>query len=124
MQFHIQSQSFALTDALRGYAERRLGLALNHARDHIHRIEVRLSDINGPRGGSDKRCQIVVTLGKFPSVVIEDTECDLYVAIDRASERIGRAVARRLEHNHGHRSRYNMRLNPELELNTSLLQPV
>jgi ribosome-associated translation inhibitor RaiA len=30
-------------------------------------------------------------------VVIEDTESDLYVAIDRAAERAERAVVRRLE---------------------------
>ncbi len=29
--------------------------------------------------------------------MIEDTEADLYVAIDRATERAGRAIVRRLE---------------------------
>lgn len=124
MQFHIQSQSFTLTEALRAYAERRLRLALNHARDHIRRIEVRLSDINGPRGGADKRCQIVVPLEKHSSVVIEDTESNLYAAIDRAADRAARAVARRLEYNNGHRSGYNSRLNPGQEPNASLFPPV
>ena len=32
-----------------------------------------------------------------PNVVIEDTEADLYVAIDRAADRAERAVTRRLE---------------------------
>jgi ribosome-associated translation inhibitor RaiA len=57
---------------------------------------VQLSDINGPRGGIDKRCQIEVQLKGTPNVVIEDVEADLYAAIDRAAERVGRTVARRL----------------------------
>ena len=58
---------------------------------------LRLSDINGPRGGRDKRCRIQVPFPGTRNVVIEDTEADLYVAIDRAAERAERAVVRRLE---------------------------
>ena len=62
----------------------------------IQRVTVRLSDINGPRGGEDKRCHIALRLKGLPRLVIEDTEADLYVAIDRAAERAGRTVQRRL----------------------------
>lgn len=48
---------------------------------------VGLAAINGPRGGVDKRCQIVLKLAGQNSIVIEDTEADLYFAIDRACER-------------------------------------
>jgi len=57
---------------------------------------VRLSDINGPRGGLDKRCGIEIRLKGASAVAIEDTEADLYVAIDRAAERAGRTLDRRL----------------------------
>ncbi|MFQ5488034.1 MAG: hypothetical protein ACE5ET_06285, partial [Gammaproteobacteria bacterium] len=57
---------------------------------------VRVSDINGPRGGADKCCQIQVILSHVPNVIIKDTETDLYVAIDRAADRAGRTVGRRL----------------------------
>ena len=97
MQIHIQSQGFTLTDALREHAEHRLRFGLTHASDHIRRVKMRLSDINGPRGGADKRCSIVVTLENLPEVVIEDVENDLYVAIDRAADRVSRSVARCLE---------------------------
>ena len=57
---------------------------------------MRLSDINGPRGGADKCCHIQVVLPHLPDVVIEDIEMDLYAAIDRAADRAGRTVGRRL----------------------------
>jgi ribosomal subunit interface protein len=96
MQMDIQSQGFSLTDGIRDYVMKRLAYALAHGDAVITRIIVRLSDINGPRGGDDKRCLIEVRLKAASAVVIEDTEADLYVAIDRAAERAGRTLARRL----------------------------
>jgi ribosomal subunit interface protein len=94
MQIDIQSQGFTLTDGLRDYVMKRLAYGLNHGDQSITRVVVRLSDINGPRGGADKRCFIEVRLKGAPTVVIEDLEGDLYLAIDRAAERAGRALAR------------------------------
>jgi len=96
MQIEIQARSFSLTDALRDYTKRRLGFALSSRDEHIQRVQVRLSDINGPRGGDDKHCHIQVMLSHLPDVVIEDTEADMYDAIHRAVDRAGRTVGRRL----------------------------
>jgi len=96
MQIDIQSQGFTLTDGLRDYVMKRLAYGLNHGDQSITRVVVRLSDINGPRGGADKRCFIEIRLKGAPTVVIEDLEADLYLAIDRAAERAGRTLARRL----------------------------
>ena len=97
MQIDIQARNFSLTDALRSYAERRLSFALNSGKDHIQRVVIRLSDINGPRGGADKRCHLQVVLAGLSGVVIEDTEVDLYDAIDRATERAGNTVVRKIK---------------------------
>ena len=96
MQIDIQTRNFSLTPALRSHVERRLGYALSSRDDHIQRVQVRLSDINGPRGGADKNCSIQVFLAHLPDVVIEDTEVDLYTAIYRAADRAGRTVGRRI----------------------------
>jgi ribosomal subunit interface protein len=96
MNLQIQAQDFTLTDGLRQHVAMRLGYALNHGRDTIMRIVVRLSDINGTRGGVDKCCGIEVRLKGAPALIVEETQADLYVAIDRASERIGRMLDRRL----------------------------
>jgi putative sigma-54 modulation protein len=95
MQIEIQVRNFSLTRAMRAHIERRLAFALSTGYRHVRHILVRLSDINGPRGGSDKRCQLEVML-PGQSVVVEDTEADLYVAINRAAARAGRTVMRQL----------------------------
>lgn len=96
MQVDIQSTGFTLTAGIRAYFMKRLTDDLNHGDGHVTRVIVRLSDINGPRGGVDKRCFIEVRLKHAPALVIEDTEADLYLAIDRATERAGRAMERSL----------------------------
>jgi putative sigma-54 modulation protein len=65
-----------------GYVKRRLGFSLNSRDEYIQRIKVRLSDINGPRGGADKCCHIQVVLPKLADVIIEDTEVDLFEVIE------------------------------------------
>ena len=96
MQIDIQARNFSLTQALRNHVERRLGFALSTRYDRIKRILVRLSDINGPRGGNDKCCQLHVVLPGQADVVIADTQSDLYAAIDCAADRASRAVSRKL----------------------------
>ena len=116
MQIKIQAHKFYLTDSLRNYAERRLRFALTCYNDHIHRVEMHLSDINGPRGGADKHCHLHVVLSGLPDVIIEDTELNLYVAIDRATDRAGRAVIRKID-----RQVTLLRRSPPLEPRAELL---
>jgi len=96
MQIEIQARDFQLTHALRDHIQRRLDFALSTRHQHIQTIKVRLSDINGPRGGNDKRCLIQMVLPQLSDVVIEDTETDMYVAIDRAADRASRTLGRKL----------------------------
>lgn len=97
MLINIQTQGLELTEALRDYTQKRLAYALSHGQQQIQRVQVRLIDVNGPRGGVDKRCQVDVRLKGLPPIVLEDIESDLYMAIDRAVERVGRTLARRLD---------------------------
>ena len=97
MRITIQASGFEMTTALRSYTEQRLAGALGWAGQHMRRLAVSLSDINGPRGGIDKRCKIQVLLDGDREVVIEDTEADLYAAIGRAADRADRAVVRQIE---------------------------
>jgi hypothetical protein len=50
----ITAHNFLLTDALRIHAERRLHFSLSNYDERIQRVVLRLSDINGPRGGADE----------------------------------------------------------------------
>ncbi len=97
MRIDIQALGFSLTAPLLDHTRRRLRFALTRAGDRIKRVEVRLGDTNGPRGGTDKFCRMQVYIEHAPPVLIEDVGADLYAVIDRAAARAGRNVAKRLE---------------------------
>lgn len=96
MQLNIQTAGFSLTDSLKEYTTRHMQFALNRDDALIVRARIWLADINGPRGGIDKRCQIELKLAGQNNIMIEDVESDLYLAIDRACERCMRTLARRV----------------------------
>lgn len=104
MQLDIQTTGFSLTNSIKAYTTRHMQFALNRHIALVMRARVSLADINGPRGGIDKRCRIELKLAGQNNVVIEDTEADLYFAIDRACDRcmrtLSRQVARAKQHSH------------------------
>ena len=97
MRIHVRSRGFELTDALRAHAERRLLFALGRYGGRLQSVLLRIDDVNGPRGGADKRCQIVARLAPRGDVRVEELDGDLYAAISRAADRLDRAVARETE---------------------------
>lgn len=109
MRINIQARGFELTEGLRQHTERRLQFAIDWAGDDVKTVKVRFSEINGPRGGNDKRCTIQIPIAGQNDVMIEDTEADLYVAIDRAAERAEQTLARKLERTREHKhQRFNV----------------
>lgn len=97
MRLHIHGQGLTFGGAERERVERRFGFALGRFGDSVGRVTVHLVDVNGPRGGADKRCRAVVEVAGHRPVVVEDADARLEVAIDRAADRVGRAVRRQLD---------------------------
>ena len=97
MRIDIKGSGFPVTAALMGHAERRLRFALTRHCDRIVRVAVLVGDSNGPRGGTDKFCRIRILLQRAPEVLVEDNGAELYAVIDRAAERAGRNVAKRVD---------------------------
>jgi ribosome-associated translation inhibitor RaiA len=95
----LRSWNVPLSEAMREHVARRLDFALGRFAHRIEGITVRLVDINGPKGGIDKRCRIVVRLTQSRSVVVEATDSDAYAAVSqaaiRADETVARAITRR-----------------------------
>jgi len=103
MRIDIQARDFALTRSLREYIERRLQFAFGWADDQLRQVSVQLFDGNGSCGNDNKCCRIHIDFPGVPDIVIEDTEADVCIAIDRAASRAGRSVAHGLDRLHEYR---------------------
>lgn len=85
-------------------AHRRLEFALGRFASRVRSLTVRLTDLNGPRGGLDKKCLIAVRLDRPRKVlIVEDVDADGGAVISRAADRAARAVSRAIEATSGHR---------------------
>jgi|SRR5579872_69202 len=88
-----------LANMLRNYADRRLRFALSRFGDRVERVLVTVSESTDTERTSEKHCSIRVDLTPFGQVFAEETDPDVYAAIDRAAGRVGRLLASRLERN-------------------------
>ena len=96
MQLVIRSKNIELADGFKEYVEYRMRFALARFNQRIRDVVVTLADVNGPRGGVDKRCRVVVRLNPSAKLSIDETDVDLETAVAHAAERMERAVTRRL----------------------------
>lgn len=78
----------------RRQAERRLRFVTRRLQWLVPRARIRLSDLNGPRGGVDKRCQVELHTDVAGTVVVTAVASHWPAALDRALARAGRALLR------------------------------
>ena len=71
---------------------RRLRHALGRFRDRIARVTVRLEDLNGPRGGLDKQCNVEAKLAAGGTLMATVRDFGLEAAISKAADRLARQV--------------------------------
>jgi ribosomal subunit interface protein len=96
MKIQIPKCDVDVTAVLRDHIERRLGLALARFADQIGRVIVRFSHADGPASGAHLCCRIEVGL-RPQRLDVEDIDVDLFAAVNHATDRASRSVARALE---------------------------
>ncbi|MFL6695730.1 MAG: HPF/RaiA family ribosome-associated protein [Vitreoscilla sp.] len=79
---------------LRDLAERRVNFVLRRLAWLVPRAEVHLSDVNGSRGGIDKRCQVELKTDGAGSVIVTSVARDWRTALDLALARAARSLTR------------------------------
>lgn len=83
--------------------ESRVGFALRRLRPRILRAVVRLSDVNGHRGGVDKRCSVAIDTDGHGRLVATGLGADWRDALDAALARAQRTLVRTLDRRQDHK---------------------
>lgn len=94
MQVEVIRRTLGVTRALRDHMGARLAELLVRFRGQVRRVTILLADRNGPRGGIDKECRLVVHLRRGGAVVAEARDAVADVAVDRAAHRARQLLAR------------------------------
>lgn len=80
-------------EPLRAYADSRVRLVLRRADAAVMHVLVRLADVNGPRGGKDKRCCLAIK-SHTGNVIVSSMARDWRTALDDALARAVRTLRR------------------------------
>jgi hypothetical protein len=97
MQLDMRGINFQLDETLKNHIERRLHFAMERFAARIQKVTVRMTDINGPRGGIDKHCRIAIDLVPRGTVMLEDRGENPFILVTDMAKRAGRSVRRELE---------------------------
>jgi ribosome-associated translation inhibitor RaiA len=93
MQVIFKSRHPKATE-LRNLTDHRVRFALRRLGWLVPRVEVQMSDVNGPRGGVDKRCQVELHTDGAGAVVVASVANDWRTALDTALARAARFLLR------------------------------
>ncbi len=94
MQVHVNTdESVQGSEGLSRHASETVKKILDRFGDEITRVELHLSDQNGPRGGeADKRCLIEARLAGHDPLAVSETAHSLHQAIDGAARKLRRSL--------------------------------
>lgn len=96
MRLCVRSKNVRLSEEWHDYLHARLTFALARFDHRILDTTAMLLDLNGPKGGVDKQCRLVVRLRPRGKVTIEQSASDFVAAIALAANRASYAVRRAL----------------------------
>ena len=103
MDISVAAKDFRLTAALLNYTHERIKQRLGRLGVAAKRVQVILSDINGPRGGEDKRCQVLLDVAGRGQLAVHAIHSDMYGAIDQSLARAKRRVVKVSKRRHAGR---------------------
>ena len=97
MQVRLFDGPMRTSEAEFQYVLERIGSVARRLLGRDADVAVRLTDVNGPRGGVDKRCSIQLACARRGRLSIEECARTYYGAIDAAAATLKRALTRSLE---------------------------
>jgi ribosomal subunit interface protein len=104
MEMSVKGHHLDVSESLRAYAKRRVTLVLGEFANRLTGVDVRISDVNGPRGGVDKTCAMTLQVRGVGVVFVQARGSNAYSTVDSAASRVRSALVTRLGR-HGHRRR-------------------
>ena len=92
MQTEIRRVNATLKPEQQYLIQWNVDFALRKARHRIGSLVIRLEDLNGPKGGLDKRFQIEAYLWRSGMLLAQAIDVDFALAARRAAERLARRI--------------------------------
>ncbi len=109
MQVRLIDGRIPTTPGMLEFVHSRIAAAVGRFASRLREVRIHITDVNGPKGGLDKRCVILATVngrgrGGGGVVIARECEGDFYAAIAGAAHTLKRLVTRYMESHAGSRT--------------------
>ncbi|PKI14867.1 hypothetical protein [Colwellia sp. 12G3] len=95
MKIDIQNTLVDYDPTLEADIQRRLMLAFSNVKSHISSVTIILTNVLSRTAQHTKHCSLIITLKQFSEILIEDSQVDIYSAIDRTIQKATRLIYRK-----------------------------
>lgn len=97
MKTIIRFLGLPASQALREHCERHVLRHLGRFRHELDSVEIRIRDVNGPRGGEDMECKVSARGRRVGFASLAELSSDAYGSVGLALSRLSRSIARTLD---------------------------
>lgn len=97
MRLNINFRNVPGSADIISHVDRRLSFCLSRMEHEIERVDVTLSDLNGPKAGVDKQCKVVIKPIGLRKIVVTEKQQSIQLAVDVSLARAGRSLVRKLK---------------------------
>ena len=97
MELTITDLNVELDNQNKARIRQKISRMFNKVCDNIQKINLTINDINGPKGGKDKRCRIVIHTRGMPDIVITDSQNSISSAVNIALSRARVTLVKKLK---------------------------
>jgi ribosome-associated translation inhibitor RaiA len=104
MKIAIRFFGLPASEALREHSERQARLHLDRFGHELESVEIRIRDVNGPRGGEDLECKVSAKGPRMGFAAMAELSSDAYASVGLALSRLSRSIGRALDRARGFRS--------------------
>jgi putative sigma-54 modulation protein len=102
MDIHLTTRHLPRQTDLVGFAQRRAAFAFSRFGELVRQVDIRLSDVNGPRGGVGITCLARLRLVRGGDLLVEGSarspEDGIASSMARLASRLRRLVSRHRDH--------------------------
>lgn len=99
MELFINKRKVIVEQSQEEAIRHRVAFCFSRLDDIVQSVTLTIKDVNGPRGGNDKECKVLVKFYRQTELVITERQADLVHATHRALQRASHSALRKSKRN-------------------------
>ena len=97
MELSVTGLNIDLTNESRTDIKQKTRQMFTKVCDSVQRIKVVINDINGPKGGKDMNCRVIIHAKGMPDIIVSDNQTTVLAAVNIALSRAKTTLLRKVK---------------------------